>query len=43
MAEEVAEKLAKRTSGAEARKVNSGLIAALEALLHPKSELFRNL
>jgi hypothetical protein len=43
MAEEVAEKLVFITSGAEARIHSRAIIAALKALRHPKSELFRSL
>jgi len=43
MAEESAEKVAFVTSGAEARIQMKELIAALEALRHPKSEFFRSL
>jgi len=41
--EEVAEKVRIATSAAKASIDNAGVIAALKALRHPKSEFFRNL
>jgi len=42
-AKEAAEKVAFETSGAEARIQMKELIAALEALRHPKPDFFRSL